>query len=228
MSYGGVTPDDVRDLVHGAIFTRGPKDLHHTAIFIGGTDMAAGERLLDGGAQGVLRSDARVGDARLERLEHDGRGGGGQDGCRPRRRRERRARGGDRRHRTGRACAPRGCWPRPAREVTITSRRAGRRRRCSKRSRQRFGGARPRRPSRWPTPRRRRTVLEGAELLVSAGPGRRVPGAEGARGRAAPACASLADLNAVPPLGVEGVEVTDNGGRARRRRSSSARSASAA
>ena len=46
MSYGGVAEDAVRDLVHGAIFTRGPKDLHHTAIFIGGTDMAAGERLL--------------------------------------------------------------------------------------------------------------------------------------------------------------------------------------
>ena len=46
MSYGGVTEDAVRDLVHGAIFTRGPKDLRHTAIFIGGTDMAAGERLL--------------------------------------------------------------------------------------------------------------------------------------------------------------------------------------
>ena len=47
MTYGGVTRDAVRDLVHGAIFTRGPKDLHHTAIFIGGADMAAGERLLD-------------------------------------------------------------------------------------------------------------------------------------------------------------------------------------
>src|SRR5262245_60024776 len=46
MSYGGVTPDAVRDLVHGCIFTRGPKDLHNTAIFIGGTDMAAGEKLL--------------------------------------------------------------------------------------------------------------------------------------------------------------------------------------
>src|ERR1041384_6244290 len=45
MSYGGVTPEAVRDLVHGCIFTRGPKDLRHTAIFIGGTDMAAGERL---------------------------------------------------------------------------------------------------------------------------------------------------------------------------------------
>src|SRR6478609_9606967 len=46
MSYGGITPDVVRDLVYGAIFTRGPKDLHNTAVFIGGTDIAAGERLL--------------------------------------------------------------------------------------------------------------------------------------------------------------------------------------
>jgi hypothetical protein len=46
MSYGGITDDAVRDLVHGTIFTRGPKDLGNTAIFIGGTDMVAGERLL--------------------------------------------------------------------------------------------------------------------------------------------------------------------------------------
>ena len=39
MSYGSVTPDAVRDLVHGCIFTRGPKDLHNTAIFIGGLVM---------------------------------------------------------------------------------------------------------------------------------------------------------------------------------------------
>src|SRR6185503_6018056 len=44
--YGNVAEDAVRDLVHGAIFTRGPKHLHNTAIFIGGTDIAAGERLL--------------------------------------------------------------------------------------------------------------------------------------------------------------------------------------
>src|SRR5258706_5965591 len=46
MSYGGVTADAVRDLVHGAIFTRGPKHLSNTAIFIGGTDMAARDPLL--------------------------------------------------------------------------------------------------------------------------------------------------------------------------------------
>src|ERR1700730_11202759 len=45
-SYGSVRPEQVRDLVHGAIFTRGPKDLKHTAIFIGGSDVASGEKLL--------------------------------------------------------------------------------------------------------------------------------------------------------------------------------------
>src|SRR5438876_9293336 len=46
MSYGGVTEPDVRDLIHGCLFTRGPKDLHNTAVWIGGTNMAAGEQLL--------------------------------------------------------------------------------------------------------------------------------------------------------------------------------------
>lgn len=46
-SYGGVKPEQVRDLVHGAIFTRGPKDLKRTALFVGGSDVAAGERLLE-------------------------------------------------------------------------------------------------------------------------------------------------------------------------------------
>jgi methylenetetrahydrofolate/methylenetetrahydromethanopterin dehydrogenase (NADP+) len=46
-SYGNVQPEQVRDLIHGAIFTRGPKDLKSTAIFIGGSDVAKGERLLE-------------------------------------------------------------------------------------------------------------------------------------------------------------------------------------
>jgi hypothetical protein len=45
-SYGGVTPQAVMPLVHGCIFTRGPKDLHRTAIFVGGSDVAAGEAVL--------------------------------------------------------------------------------------------------------------------------------------------------------------------------------------
>ncbi len=46
-SYGGVTPANVVPLVHGCIFTRGPADLKSTAIFLGGSDVAAGEALLD-------------------------------------------------------------------------------------------------------------------------------------------------------------------------------------
>jgi hypothetical protein len=45
-SYGNVKVEDVRALVHGAIFTRGGADLKQTAIFIGGSDVAAGEKLL--------------------------------------------------------------------------------------------------------------------------------------------------------------------------------------
>jgi methylenetetrahydrofolate/methylenetetrahydromethanopterin dehydrogenase (NADP+) len=46
LSYGGVTEGDVRDLIHGVIFTRGPKDLHNSAVWIGGNNMSAGEQLL--------------------------------------------------------------------------------------------------------------------------------------------------------------------------------------
>ena len=44
--HGGVRPESVRDLVHGALFTRGPADLHRTALFVGGSDVAAGEAVL--------------------------------------------------------------------------------------------------------------------------------------------------------------------------------------
>lgn len=45
-SYGGVKPEQVQALVHGAIFTRSPSSLKHTAIFIGGSDVHAGEAIL--------------------------------------------------------------------------------------------------------------------------------------------------------------------------------------
>ncbi|MCX7067893.1 MAG: NADP-dependent methylenetetrahydromethanopterin/methylenetetrahydrofolate dehydrogenase [Methylococcales bacterium] len=46
IGHGGLTPDNVAALVEGAIFTRAPKDKKNTAIFIGGSDMVAGEALL--------------------------------------------------------------------------------------------------------------------------------------------------------------------------------------
>lgn len=47
LQYHAVEPAQVEGLVHGAMFTRGPKDLHNTAIFIGGSDVALGEQLLE-------------------------------------------------------------------------------------------------------------------------------------------------------------------------------------
>jgi hypothetical protein len=46
LRHGNLMPDDVRNLVYGCIFTRGPEDLVHTALFVGGSDVAAGEKLL--------------------------------------------------------------------------------------------------------------------------------------------------------------------------------------
>lgn len=46
LQYSGVTPDDVRDLVHGAMFTRSGDDLKNTAILVGGSDLHVGEAIL--------------------------------------------------------------------------------------------------------------------------------------------------------------------------------------
>ncbi len=41
----GLNPDNISGLVEGTIFTRAPKDKKNTAIFIGGSDMIAGQAL---------------------------------------------------------------------------------------------------------------------------------------------------------------------------------------
>lgn len=46
LQYAGVTADNVVSLVHGAMFTRGGDKLKHTAIFIGGSDVTAAEFVL--------------------------------------------------------------------------------------------------------------------------------------------------------------------------------------
>ena len=46
LQYAALEPTQVRDLTHGAMFTRGPQDLQNTAIFIGGSNVAKGEDLL--------------------------------------------------------------------------------------------------------------------------------------------------------------------------------------
>ncbi|MBY0586569.1 bifunctional NADP-dependent methylenetetrahydromethanopterin dehydrogenase/methylenetetrahydrofolate dehydrogenase [bacterium] len=44
-SYGGIDPEHVESLVHGAIFTRGPADLKSTAIFVGGRNVTRAEEI---------------------------------------------------------------------------------------------------------------------------------------------------------------------------------------
>ena len=46
IGHGGLTPENITALVEGTIFTRAPKDKKNTAIFIGGSDMIAGQQLL--------------------------------------------------------------------------------------------------------------------------------------------------------------------------------------
>jgi methylenetetrahydrofolate/methylenetetrahydromethanopterin dehydrogenase (NADP+) len=205
LSYGGVTEAAVRDLVHGAMFTRGPKDLHNTAIFIGGTDMAAGERLLEAVKAtffGPLRvsvmldangsnTTAVAAVAKLQQAAGSVAGlravvtaGTGPVGSRAA-----------------------GLLAQAGADVTITSRRkpdpafiAG--------IQKRFGGTL--RGVSMSEAAHAAIVLEGASVLLNAGPAgvRLVPKSAWA-GR--PSLRAAADVNAVPPLGVEGIEVMDNG-----------------
>jgi hypothetical protein len=46
LRHAAVKPSEVPNLVYGAVFTRGPEDLRHTAIFIGGSQVDAAEELL--------------------------------------------------------------------------------------------------------------------------------------------------------------------------------------
>lgn len=47
IGHGNLTPENVRALVEGTIFTRPPKEKKNTAIFVGGSDMAAGQALFN-------------------------------------------------------------------------------------------------------------------------------------------------------------------------------------
>ncbi len=46
MAIGDVAVEDVRNLVYGAMFTRGGEALKNSAVFIGGSDVATGEAML--------------------------------------------------------------------------------------------------------------------------------------------------------------------------------------
>ncbi len=208
MSYGGVAEDAVRDLVHGAIFTRGPKDLHHTAIFIGGTDMAAGERLLAAVRKaffGPMRvsvmldsngSNTTAVAAVAKLLQAAGPGdvagrrvvitaGTGPVGVRAA-----------------------GLFAKAGADVVLTSRRPEQSTQVIEGLRQQFGDSV--RAVRMSDGSQAAAVIEGAQLVLNAGgAGIRLVPRDAWAGRAG--LRAIADLNAVPPLGVEGIEVNDDG-----------------
>ncbi len=59
IGHASCTPDNIGPLVEGAIFTRAPNDKKNTALFLGGSDMIAGEKLLQA-AQRYCFSNFRV------------------------------------------------------------------------------------------------------------------------------------------------------------------------
>lgn len=47
MSYGSVTPESVQSLVHGVMFPRPSEQLSHSAIFLGGSDVSANQQVAE-------------------------------------------------------------------------------------------------------------------------------------------------------------------------------------
>jgi len=206
MTYGGVTEPDVRDLILGCLFTRGPKDLHNTAVWIGGSNMAAGEQLLavavdamfapfrvsvmldSNGSNttavaAVVKVELTVGDVKGKKVVI--LGGTGPVGQRAA-----------------------GLLAKAGARVTITSRKPEQ----GEKSRQ-FVNARfavqvestaVAEPAQLPR------VLDGVDILINAGAAG-IQMVSKAGWTAVKTLKIAVDLNAVPPLGIEGVEVNDAG-----------------
>ena len=204
--HGGVTPDAVRDLVHGALFTRGPAELHSTAIFVGGSNVAAAEAVLDAvkktffgpfkvsvlfDANGANTTAAAAVLAALESM------GGSLEGVPA----AVLAATGPVGQRAARLLCRLGANV----SVGIAQSRAGRRageiaRSQHRKERQRIPFGKP--------ARRCESALKHAKVVISAG-------AAGVTllpvsvWQGLPELKTVIDLNAVPPLGIEGVEATD-------------------
>ncbi len=207
MSYGGIAAAEVRDLVYGCMFTRGPKDLKHTAVFIGGADMAAGEQLLAAATTAMFKPFTVS-----AMLDSNGSNTTAVAAVA----KMRQAAGGDVRGKrvvivagTGpvgiRAA---GLFAKAGADVCITSRKADAGERARDLVLKRFGGTV--RAIAMPDAREAVRACEQAELLLNAGPAgvMLVPKQAWAN---RPGLKVVADVNAVPPLGVEGVETMDDG-----------------
>jgi hypothetical protein len=206
MSYGGVTEADVRDLIHGCIFTRAPKDLKNTAVWIGGSNMSAGEQLL------AIAQDSLFGPFKVSIMLDSN--GSNTTAVAAVVRIEQAV--GDVRGRTAVILAGTGPVGQRAAgllalggaRVTITSRKPEQGERARRAIQERFrvevGIVGMSDPSQCAE------ILQGADILLNSGPA----GVLMAPRAAWTKCKTLkvvVDLNAVPPLGIEGVELNDGG-----------------
>jgi hypothetical protein len=205
-SYGGVKPEQVQALVHGCIFTRGPKDLSRTAIFIGGSDVAAGEALLaevkksllpqwklqvsvlldSNGANTTAAAAVRAASWHVDltgvkALVLAGTGPVGQRVA--------------------------GLLARHGAEVRVGSRQKQRAEPVCSALRSRIAGAKVE-PVATAAPTELAQAVAGRTLIISAGATGAVLLPKSARS-ACPDLRVAIDLNAVPPAGIEGVEVMD-------------------
>jgi hypothetical protein len=208
LSYGGVEEADVAGLVQGALFTRGPKDLKNSAVFIGGSNVAAAERLL-AAARKVFFGPFRVS------LMLDANGCNTTAAAMVVKLVQ--AAGGDVAGR--RALVLAGTGPvgqraaglllRRGASVRITSRDAMRARGVARSVGERWGGTVDSAGT-GGGPAAAREQVGWAELLLSTGPaGVQLVAREA--WTAHPDLRAVADVNAVPPGGIEGVEAADNG-----------------
>jgi methylenetetrahydrofolate/methylenetetrahydromethanopterin dehydrogenase (NADP+) len=205
MSYGGVAPEDVRDLVHGCIFTRGPKDLKNTAVWIGGNNMSQGEQLLamaqdalfqpftvsimldSNGSNttavaAVVRIEEAMGNLKGKRVVVvAGTGPVGQRSA--------------------------GLLAKDGAKVTITSRKPEQGDKARRSIGERFEVDVD--IVELSNPAQATAVLDGVDILLSSGPAgiMMVPNAAWTNGSVKVAV----DLNAVAPLGIEGIELNDSG-----------------
>lgn len=205
LQHGGVQPEEVRDLVYGAMFTRGVGDLKNSAVFIGGTDVAKGEAMLRearnaffGPMRVSVMLDANgcnttataavvkilsVGDpTAMKVVVLAGTGPVGQ--------------------RAAALLANEGA------EVILTSRTLERAERVCAALAERFEVRVG--PAAVPDADATRRVLEGAHAVLCAGAAG-VTLVEETVWRPHPTLRAVADVNAVPPLGAGGVEVTWDG-----------------
>jgi len=205
LGHGNVSPDDVTPLVHGCLFTRGLPDLKHTAIWIGGSQVTAGEALIEA----VLK--AFFGPFRVSVMMDS-------NGCNTTAAAAVARLAGAIPLSGARAVILAGTGPvglraavllaREGASVTITSRSKEKAQEAAERLRARFGVTVAAVEARDDAGVAR--ALEGAVICLAAGAAgvRLLPRAVWASN---PTLRVMGDVNAVPPLGIEGTEATDKG-----------------